>query len=190
MAERFGQLARFVMSETLGAEFLSTLERIERALIGVEHALIGGQAVFFSGYRRFTKDIDVGVGLPIKEVAARLVQAGFRNLRGSRFVDPDTRVEVDVVKLPRCALPYMKQPTRAQAREDLTVPVLGLAALVALKVKVGRAQDEADVVNLLKAGAVPDRAEVVGLLRRMGETAEGYDRMVARAEDEKKRARG
>lgn len=174
------------MSDTLGAEFITTLAHIDDALKGVDHVLIGGQAVFFSGYERFSADIDIGVIRPVREVAACLVKGGFVLVKGARLVDPLTRVEVDVVKLPRCTIPFVKKPRRVKASPDLDVPVLGLPALVALKVKVGRLKDEADVVELLKAGSVPDRDEVVRLLRSLGETAESYDRLVERAEQEKR----
>jgi len=182
--ERVQRLARFVMSDTIGPEFLSSLARIERALVGFEHALIGGQAVFYSGYERFSGDIDVGVIRPVRDAAAALVKAGFRLREGARFVDPDTQVEVDVVKLPRVTIPYVKTPRRVDAGPGLVVPVLPLPALMALKMKVGRLKDEADVIELLKAGAVPDRDEVVRILRGLGETAEGYDRLVLRAKTE------
>ncbi|MCO5166481.1 MAG: hypothetical protein M9894_08965 [Planctomycetes bacterium] len=183
-ADLVGRLARFVMSDTLGAEFLETLRRVEEALQGLDHALIGGQAVFFSGYPRFTEDVDIGVVVPVREAAARLARAGFRPVQGARFIHPTTKVEVDLVKLPRCTIPYVKRPARVTAGPALELPVLALPALVALKVKVGRLKDEADVVELLKHGAVPDRDEVVRLLRSMGEPAEGYDRLVRRAEEE------
>lgn len=174
------------MSESLGAEFLETLARLEAALSGLDHAIVGGQAVFFSGYRRFTADVDVGVLTPVRDAARRLAAARFRHLRGARFVDPDTGVEVDLVKLPRCTIPYVRQAVRVKAGPALELPILGLPALVALKVKVGRSQDEADVINLLNAGSIPDRAEVVRLLRSLGEPAQSYDRLVERAERERR----
>src|SRR5688572_31695046 len=118
------------MSDTLGAEYLETLRRLEDALKDVEHVLIGGQAVFFSGYPRFTEDVDIGVIVPVKQAASRLVQAGFKVVQGARFVDPSTKVQVDVVKLPRCTIPYVKQPVHVQAATGLTLPVLPLPALV------------------------------------------------------------
>jgi hypothetical protein len=181
-----GRMARFVLSDTLGAEFLDTLTRLEAALSGLDHAIVGGQAVFFSGYRRFTADVGVGVVTPVREAARRLGDAGFQHLRGARFVDPTTEVEVDVVKLPRCTVPYVRQPVRVMAGPTLELPILGLPALIALKVKLGRSQDQADVINLLNVGSVPDRAEVVRLLRSLGETAESYDRLIERAEREKR----
>lgn len=180
------QLARFVMSDTIGSEFLETLARVEAALVGLDHAIVGDQAVYFSGYRRFTADVDVGVVVPVREAARRLESGGFQRLRGARFGDPTTGVEVDLVKLPRCTIPYVKEPVRVRAGPALELPILGLPALVALKVKVGRSQDEADVINLLNAGAVPDRAEVVRLLRSLGESAESYDRLVDRAARERR----
>lgn len=184
MSPKLRRLAEFVMSETLGPNFLTTLRHIERALEGVEHVLIGGQAVYFSGYERFSKDIDIGVIRPIRGLAPLLLRAGFKHLRAARFVHPETEIEVDLVKLPRCTIPYVKRPRTAAAAPDLSVPMIDLAPLLALKVKTGRIQDEADVVELLKAKAVPDRLEVVRLLKRLGETAESYDRLVARAEQE------
>lgn len=173
------------MSDTIEPNVLRTVERVERSLAEIEHVLIGGQAVYFSGYQRFSKDVDIGVIRPVREAAAALLRGGFQSIQGARFVDPDTRVEVDVVKLPRATIPYVKTPTRVDAG-GLTLPVLPLPALVALKVKVGRAKDEADVIELLKAGSVPDRDEVARILKGLGETGDGYDRLVQRAATEPK----
>ncbi len=178
--------AGFIMSDSIEPGILRTVEKVQRSLADVEHVLIGGQAVFFSGYQRFSKDVDIGVIRPVRDAAAALIRAGFAPVQGARFVDPDTQVEVDIVKLPRATIPYFKAPRRVEAGPGLTLSVLPLPALVALKVKVGRAKDEADVIELLKAGSVPDHDEVVRILRGLGETAEGYDRLVLRAKTEMK----
>lgn len=85
------------MSDTIGPEFQATIAKVERALAEVEHVLIGGQAVFFSGYERFSADVDVGVIVPVRDPCARMARGGFVHKVGARFVDPDTEVEVDVV---------------------------------------------------------------------------------------------
>src|SRR5438105_1491723 len=92
---RIAELTRFVMSETIGPEFLATLKKVSDALAGSSHALIGGQAVFFRGYRRFSKDIDIGVGGSVRDTVRALVGAGLRSVEGARLVDPETKVQVD-----------------------------------------------------------------------------------------------
>ncbi len=175
--------SEFLVSPGMSPMIVTALDSVADALQGVEFALIGGQAVFLHGYQRFSKDVDIGVIVPVKQVAARLQNKGFRQLRGARFVEPRTSVEVDVVKLPRCAIPSVKSPElRRVGSHDL--PVLDLETLIALKVKVGRIQDEADVVALLKTGREPDRARLVGLLRGLGEGVEPFDRLADRARRE------
>lgn len=173
----------FLVSPGLSPPVIKTLEALADALQGVEFALIGGQAVFLHGYQRFSKDVDIGVLVPVKQVAARLVTRGFVHERGARFREPTTGVTIDVVKLPRCTIPSVKAPDLHQVGAR-TVPVVDLETLLALKVKVGRARDEADVIELLKTGRAVDRERVVQLLRGLGEPAEVFDRLAERARRE------
>jgi hypothetical protein len=184
LSDEVAQLARFVMSPTIGPEFLATISRVTAALASVPHALIGGQAVFFRGYRRFSKDVDVGVSTTVREAVKLLAAAGFRVVEGARLVDPATKIEVDVVHLPRAVIPRLRATDPIDLGGGVRARVIDVESLVALKVKIGRLQDEADVVELLKAGARPDRGVVVDLLKRLGEGSDTYDRLVARASTE------
>jgi len=177
--------SEFLVSPGLSPTLVTALEALSDALQGVEFALVGGQAVFLHGYPRFSKDLDVGVIVPVKQVAARLVSAGFRQVGGARFTEPSTGVTVDVVKLPRCAAPSVKSPD-VHVVGSRRIPVVDLETLLALKVKVGRARDEADVVELLKAGRSPDRKRLAQLLRGLGEGTEGFDRLADRARREQR----
>ncbi len=177
--------SEFLVSPGLSPTLVTALEALSVALQGIEFALIGGQAVFLHGYQRFSKDLDVGVIVPVKQVAARLQSKGFVRVHGARFTEPSTGVTVDVVKLPRCAIPSVKSPD-LHIVGSRSVPVIDLEMLLALKVKVGRARDEADVVELLKAGRSPDRKRLIELLRGLGEGAEGFDQLAERAHREKR----
>ena len=172
------------MSETIGPGFLKTIAKVTTALAAVPHALIGGQAVFFRGYRRFSKDVDIGVSVSVRDAVKALVGAGLRVVAGARLVDPETKIEVDVVRMPRAVLPRLAQAEVMDLGGGVRARVLDLESLLALKVKIGRVQDEADVAGLLKAGAKPDRGVVLDLLRRLGETGDAYERLVERARQE------
>jgi len=91
----------------------------------------------------------------------------------------------DVVKLPRCATPSVKNPDLHVVGAK-RIPVIDFEMLLALKVKVGRARDEADVVELLKSGRSPNRRRLVELLRGLGEGTEGFDRLAERARREQR----
>lgn len=177
--------SEFLVSPGLSPTLVTALGALTDALQGVEFALIGGQAVFLHGYQRFSKDLDIGVIVPVKQVAARLLSKGFIQHSGARFTEPSTGVTVDVVKLPRCAIPSVKKPD-VHVVGSRSIPVIDLETLLALKVKVGRARDEADVVELLKSGRSPDRKRLVDLLRGLGEGTEGFDQLAERARREQR----
>ncbi|MGE0707016.1 MAG: hypothetical protein AB7T09_03305 [Planctomycetota bacterium] len=173
----------FLVTPGLPPTLVTALEALVDALDGFEFALIGGQAVFLHGYQRFSKDLDVGVIVPVKQVAARLRERGFVPAGGARFYEPLTRVSVDVVKLPRCAIPSVKAPDRYPVGAR-SIPVIDLETLLALKVKLGRARDEADVVELLKTGRALDAARLSQLLRGLGEEPASFERLAERARRE------
>src|SRR5205085_8410584 len=62
-----------------------TLQRITRRLdeLGIPYALVGGMALFFHGYRRFTDDIDI-------LVTREGLQEVHRQLEGLGYVPPFT----------------------------------------------------------------------------------------------------
>lgn len=78
----------------------------------------------------------------------------------------------------------MKKPVTAHVGPGIDAPMIALAPLIALKIKMGRLKDLADVVELLKAGSIPDRNEVARLLKSLGEQPDSYDRLFERASKE------
>ena len=74
-----------------GSAVHKTLERISQKLgeLGVPYAVVGGMAMFFHGYRRFTEDVDILVsGASLKKIHDSLegrgylpLFAGSKNLR-------------------------------------------------------------------------------------------------------------
>ena len=61
----------------------ATLKRLARRLdeLGVDYAIVGGMALFFHGFRRFTEDVDILVN---RETLERVHQ----NLEGRGYVKP------------------------------------------------------------------------------------------------------
>jgi hypothetical protein len=123
--------------------------------IGVTPVIIGGLAVSHHGYARFTADVDV---LVTRDDAATLYSRlkstpgwkkhaeGFRNTYFD--VGLDICVEGDRTS-PRSqeVFPSPKDVRKVSVRP---LPVIALPELIALKVKSGRARDDADVVELFK----------------------------------------
>jgi hypothetical protein len=131
------------------------------SLFGIPHYVCGGFAVQEHGYPRFT--IDVGITVPDVEFAIeKLSMNGFRQNPGSKMTvtDRETKVQIDL-------LPGGKKPDPG----PLTLPVpthvaevpqiLSLEKLISAKLStwlgrgMDRAQDWADVVELVKANRPP-----------------------------------
>lgn len=126
----------------------------------VDYLVVGGHAVSFHGYPRFTHDVDVVV-LPQKENADRLIQTldafgfGTVGLEASHFLKDATIVlgraphEIDIMT-------YIKGVDINQAWERRvagildTVPVSYIAKvdLLANKQAVARPEDLADIARL------------------------------------------
>ncbi|MDY7095229.1 MAG: hypothetical protein SX243_19810 [Acidobacteriota bacterium] len=127
----------------------------------VDYVLVGGYAVAFHGYPRYTGDIDLLIR-PTIENGARLVAAledfGF----GSLEIKPETFLELEtVVQLgyPPNRVDLLTSitgvdfeavwSTRVKAQlDELSVPIIGREALLTNKRASGRAQDLADLENL------------------------------------------
>ena len=114
---------------------------------GVRHALIGGLAVGVHGYPRTTRDVDLLVG----DEAFEIHPSGVVTLNSAVPIAVGT-VAVDPVSVGLEEAYLERELSSVQGR----VPVVGLPALVYLKLRVGRAKDKADVVGLLAAGANQD----------------------------------
>jgi hypothetical protein len=123
--------------------------------IGVEPVVIGGLAVNHPGFMRFTDDPDVPVS---KDDAARLFRrlketpGRRRHAEGFRSSEPGVGLDIRVEGArtsPRWdeVFPGPREIRRLRINP---LPVVALPELIALKVKSGRAKDDADVVELLK----------------------------------------
>lgn len=128
-----------------------------RALLeeaAVPYLLVGGLAVVHHGYVRSTQDIDVLVdGAELAKLDALLAKHGFEREGHARLRHVASQVVVDLLiggqAMPRPGSPPYPAPQQvAASNEDPTV--IGLAALLELKLRGGRHQDRADVVALVK----------------------------------------
>jgi hypothetical protein len=141
------------------------VERILQAT-NIEAVLGGGWAVWRHGYSaRVTQDVDIALPADRIEEFQRVASvSGFQLLesqpgRWPKMVHKDTGVQVDI-------LPEGAQPGRPGKLAPTTIPhpksmgaeaghlhYLSLPALIVLKIAAGRARDESDVVELLRANA-------------------------------------
>jgi len=127
----------------------------------VEYVVVGGYAVAYHGYPRYTGDIDVFVRRS-PENATRILGAlgdfGFGDvgLTAEDFTEPDSVVQLGRPPLRVDLLTSISAVTFDQAwgnhiRADLggvRAPIIGLAELLQNKRASGRAKDEADVAEL------------------------------------------
>jgi hypothetical protein len=75
-----------------------TLSRIARQLdeLGIPYAVVGGMALFFHGFRRFTEDIDILVTRQgLQEIHRRLEGCGYLVTADKVLRDTDTGVRID-----------------------------------------------------------------------------------------------
>ncbi len=123
--------------------------------IGVNPIIIGGLAVSHHGYARFTADVDI---LVTKEDAASLYrrlkaepgwkkyEEGFKNT----YFDVGLDIRVEGGRTSPRSQEVFPNPKEIRSVPVRPLPVIDLAGLIALKVKSGRARDDADVVELFK----------------------------------------
>jgi hypothetical protein len=141
-------------------------------VIGCTAVLGGGWAVWRHGYvGRVTQDIDIGLPADrIDEFLRAAAVAGFDVLpvqpgRWPKVLHRDTGIEVDI-------LPEGGRPGTATKPAPTTIPhparmgatgsvlrYISLPSLVELKLAAGRARDEGDVVELVRAN--PDQVEAI-----------------------------
>jgi hypothetical protein len=144
----------------------------------VAHAVAGGMAVSAHGHPRMTSDVDFLVSSNALGVIQKLGKtspiSGF--LSGvSVTVDG---IEVDFLFLGKGLDASDLKPGGKLAG----LPVVGIEPLVLMKLGAGRAQDTADIVQLLKLGKVP----VEGIERRLSkEDREDFQQVVLMADAEK-----
>ena len=137
-------------------EFLQSLNNN-----GVRYLVIGGYAVAFHGYPRYTKDIDIWIELS-SDNAERLVRAlddfgfGSLNLTSQKFLQPHKVFQlghpprrIDILTSPAGVVFDDCYVRRIESTIDgVLVPFLSLDDLKAAKQAAGRHQDLADLENL------------------------------------------
>lgn len=156
------------MSSTPRLQATPLLRRLTEA--GVDFVVIGGVAVFFQGYARFTKDLDIVYATNaanLERLGAVLVELGAR-LRGIEddvpFV-PDARTlkrtailtldtplgGIDLLVDPEGAARYEDMRARADVvdLDGVEFRVVSLDDLLSMKRAAGRPQDVADIDALL-----------------------------------------
>jgi hypothetical protein len=157
----------------------------------------GGWAVWHHGFTgRITQDIDIALPADkIDEVLLAASVSGFEILprqegRWPKMIHKETGVKVDI--LPEGARPGTEKkpapttfPHPAQmggAPGDLSY--IAFNSLIELKIAAGRARDEADVVELIRAN--PDRVE--GVRRHLSgvhaDYVQAFDQWLARAREQ------
>jgi hypothetical protein len=147
-----------------------TLERITRRLdeLGIPYAVVGGMAMFYYGYRRFTEDVDLLVTpAGLKEVHERLEGLGyvppFAGSKHLRDAESGVRVEFLVTgDYPGDGKPKPVQFPDPQAASVQVegVRVVQLPKLIELKLasgmtNPGRLKDLADVQELIRTLGLP-----------------------------------
>jgi hypothetical protein len=147
-----------------------TLRKITKRLdeLGIRYALVGGMAMFFHGYRRFTEDVDLLVTREgLAEIHQRLEGLGwvppFTGSKHLRDTEYGVRVEFLVAgEYPGDGKPKpvaFPDPHGASVAID-GIPCLELAKLVELKLasgmtNPGRLKDLADVQELIRTLDLP-----------------------------------
>jgi hypothetical protein len=128
----------------------------------VRYLVIGGYAVAFHGYPRYTKDLDIWIE-PSSENAANLVKAldqfgfGSLNLQISDFLAPDQVIQlgyppnrIDLITTPSgVTFEDCFASKNKVIIEDLELNFIDLENLKQNKKASGRLQDLADLENLL-----------------------------------------
>jgi hypothetical protein len=166
-------------------------------VISCEAVIGGGWAVWFHGYvGRVTQDIDVALPADRIDEFLRVASvSGFDLLpvpegRWPKLHHRDTGVDVDI-------LPEGARPGTASRPAPTTIPhpqVMGaegsslryvsLPVLIELKLAAGRARDESDVVELIRANA----GQVEVIQQHLGRVHPDYlmafDRLMQRAREE------
>src|SRR5947209_7099724 len=144
------------VQESKFAKALATLETLSRKE-SIPLAIVGGLAAIHHGYERFTKDIDVVVRSDNLDILIRVApRYGIKVI----WHDPD-----GWHKLQCEGIPIDVVPEGRKARKDAPVPIpgperlgvregadyAGIAGWMETKLASNRAQDQADVVQVIKA---------------------------------------
>lgn len=124
--------------------------------LGISYVVIGGNAVYIHGYKRYTEDIDILVTKDGQQtIMSHLFQLGlmprFKNAETS-FKDTLTKIGIDLVisgkeKLGKGTYP---EPDKLQTVSHQGITFVGLIDLINIKIESGRDRDIADVSELIK----------------------------------------
>ncbi len=132
-----------VVAERVLAAMRTASEMLARA--GVRHALCGGLAIGAHGYPRATKDVDFLVGSE-----AFVLHGG-----GVVTLGPGVPIQVNGISIDHLSA-NETEPFLARALDNATetagVRVLGVEALVYMKLRSPRPRDGVDVLELIHAG--------------------------------------
>ncbi|HKI36908.1 MAG TPA: nucleotidyltransferase family protein [Gemmataceae bacterium] len=148
-----------------------TLRKITNRLdkLGIPYAVVGGMALFFHGYRRFTEDVDLLVTREgLQKVHESLEGSGYLPpFTGSKHLrDTDTGVKVEFLTTGDYPGDGKPKPVAFPDPTGLTVEVDGmrflkLAKLIELKLASGmtnptRGKDLVDVQEIITARKLPE----------------------------------
>jgi hypothetical protein len=160
---QFHEQAEFLRESSGSTNIEKTLLKTLKVfkLFRIAHYVCGGFAVQEWGYPRFTVDVDIIV--PDVEFAIeKLSLNGFRQNPGSKMTvtDRETKVEVDLLPGGKKVDPgplMLPMPTQvSEAPQILTLEKLVSAKLSTYIGRgIERAQDYADVIELVKANRTP-----------------------------------
>jgi hypothetical protein len=137
-------------------EFLQSLNDSE-----VKYLVVGGYAVAYHGYPRYTKDLDIWIETS-PENADRIIQAinrfgfGDLDLEAGDLLEPDRVIQlgyppvrIDLITSMEGVIFEECHASRVETDiEGITVPFIDLASLKKNKQATGRHQDLADLENL------------------------------------------
>jgi hypothetical protein len=147
-----------------------TLKRITRRLdqLGIPYAIVGGMAMFFHGYRRFTDDVDILVTPEgLKEIHRQLDGLGYLPpFTGSKHLrDTDSGVRVEFLTTGDYPGDGKPKPVAFPDPGEASVEISGLRFLklqnlIELKLASGmtnlrRARDLVDVQQLIESLNLP-----------------------------------
>ena len=192
--------AAMLEPQDLPGRYGRAVRAVDRVLaaMGCPAVLGGGWAVWRHGYvGRVTQDMDIVLPADrVDEFLRVAAVSGFEVLpqppgRWPKLQHKDADVKVDI--LPEGARPgtasrpaptLIPHPT-ALGATGATLRYVALPALVALKLAAGRARDEADVTELIRAnpGEVPSVRVYLAALH--ADYAAVYDRLTERARDQR-----
>lgn len=160
---QFHEEAEFLRESSGSTNIEKTLLKALKVfkLFNIPHFVCGGFAVQERGYPRFTVDVDIIV----PDVALAMEKLSLNGFKASpdsamTVTDRETKVEVDLLpggeKVDQGPL-TLPMPTRVSDKPQ----ILSLDKLISAKLStyigcgIGRSQDHADVVELVKANQLP-----------------------------------